>query len=131
MASVSPKASLSELASRYIDVPSVPWKATSSPGIDVKVLYEDKARGLMTALFRWAPGARLKLHEHIDIEQTYVLEGSLADHEGEAITGNFVWRPSGSQHEAWAPNGAVTLSIFMKPNKFFGKMDNRPKDAEI
>ena len=130
MTSTSPDEQLSELASRYIDVASMPWDATSSPGIDIKVLYEDKARGLMTALFRWAPGARLKFHEHMDIEQTYILEGTLADHEGEAIPGSFVWRPSRSQHEAWSPSGAVTLSIFMKPNKFFGNMDNRPKKTK-
>ena len=130
MTNASPNQQLSELASQYIDVASMPWDATSSPGIDVKILYEDKARGLMTALFRWAPGARLNLHEHMDIEQTYVLNGSLLDHEGEAISGNFVWRPSGSQHEAWSPSGALTLSIFMKPNKFFGDMDNQPKNNE-
>ena len=130
MKSASPAQRLSDLASQYIDVASMPWDATSSPGIDVKILYEDKARGLMTALFRWAPGARLNLHEHMDIEQTYVLNGSLVDHEGEAISGNFVWRPSGSQHEAWSPSGALTLSIFMKPNKFFGDIDNQPKNNE-
>ena len=130
MTSASPEKQLSELASRYIDVSSMPWDATSSPGIDIKILYEDQARGLMTALFRWAPGARLNLHEHMDIEQTYVLDGSLADHEGEAISGSFVWRPNNSQHEAWSPNGALTLSIFMKPNKFFGNVDNRPKKTE-
>ena len=130
MRSASTDQSLSALASQYIDVASMPWYATSSPGIDVKVLYEDKARGLMTALFRWAPGARLNLHEHADVEQTFVLDGSLEDHEGEAISGSFVWRPPGSQHEAWSPGGALTLSIFMKPNKFFGDMDNRPKNNE-
>ena len=130
MANVAPSDITSELASRYIKVQSLTWEETSSPGIDVKVLYQDEVRGLMTALFRWAPGSRLQLHEHTDIEQTYILEGSLADHEGEATIGNFVWRPSGSRHEAWSPNGAITLSIFMRPNKFFGDADNRPKVRE-
>ena len=116
----------SDLASHYIDMDSLQWEPTSSTGIDIKILYEDKTRGLMTALFRWAPGSRLSLHEHTDIEQTYILEGSLADAEGEATEGNFVWRPSGSRHEAWSPNGAVTLSIFLRPNKFFGDTGNQP-----
>ena len=30
----------------------------------------------MTALMRFAPGAVLPDHEHVNIEQTYVLEGS-------------------------------------------------------
>lgn len=116
------------LASHYLDVEGQPWKPTSSPGIDVKILYQDEARGLLTALFRWAPGAKLEFHEHVDIEQTYVLEGSLVDHEGEATAGNYVWRPAGSRHEAVSPNGAVTLSIFLQPNQFFGDRDNKPTD---
>ena len=119
-----------DLASHYIDMDSLQWEPTSSPGIDVKILYEDQTRGLMTALFRWAPGSRLSLHEHTDIEQTYILEGSLADVEGEATEGNFVWRPSGSRHEAWSPDGAITLSIFLRPNKFFGSTDNKPTAAD-
>ena len=119
----------SDLMSRYIDIETVPWEPTTSPGIDIKILYADKNRGLMTALFRWAPGSRLTLHEHTDIEQTYVIEGSLADDEGEATQGNFVWRPTGSRHEAWSPNGAITLSIFLAPNKFDGPTNNKPKSV--
>ena len=32
--------------------------------------------------------------------------------------GQFVWRPAGNQHEAAAPNGAVLLGFFLKPNRF-------------
>ena len=117
---------LEALASRYVDVEALPWQPTSSPGIDVKILFRDDARGLMTALFRWAPGAKLEFHEHVDIEQSYILEGSLADDEGEATAGNYVWRPAGSRHEAWSPNGALMLAMFLKPNKFFGERGNQP-----
>ena len=33
--------------------------------------------------------------------------------------GNYVWRPAGSRHDAHSPDGAVVLSFFLKPNKFF------------
>ena len=79
---------------------------------------EDKASGLLTALFRWAPGSRLPLHEHVEIEQTYVLEGSIEDDEGEVTAGNFVWRPAGSRHEARSRNGALILAFFLRPNRF-------------
>ena len=84
----------------------------------MKVLMEDKESGLVTALFRCAPGARLPLHEHVEIEQTYVLEGSLVDDEGEVTAGNYVWRPAGSRHEAHCPNGALTIGFFLRPNRF-------------
>lgn len=109
---------LDPLASRYVNVESLPWKPTPYPGVEIKILLQDEATGLMTALFRWQPGAKLPLHEHVEIEQTYVISGTLADDEGEATAGNFVWRPSGNRHVAWAPNGALVLGMFLKPNKF-------------
>ena len=111
-------ASLGTQASRYVDVESLPWTPTRYDGVEIKVLMEDQERGLLTALFRWAPGSRLPLHEHVEIEQTYVLDGALEDDEGEATAGNFVWRPAGSIHEARAPKGALVLAFFLRPNRF-------------
>jgi anti-sigma factor ChrR (cupin superfamily) len=109
---------LGPLASRYVDVDSLPWKPTPCPGIDMKVLLEDKETGLLTALFRWQAGAELALHEHVEVEQTFVLEGSLVDDEGEVSACNYVWRPKGNRHIAKSPNGALVLSVFLKPNIF-------------
>ena len=109
---------LPPLASRYVDVNALPWQPMRWPGIDMKILLEDKATGLLTALVRMQPGARLPLHEHTDIEQTYVLEGSLADDEGEVRAGDYVWRPKGNRHIAHAPHGALVLSFFLSPNRF-------------
>jgi anti-sigma factor ChrR (cupin superfamily) len=87
----------------------------------------------MTALMRFAPGAVLPDHEHVNIEQTYVLEGHLVDKEGpakgiEAKAGEFVWREPGSRHVAWCPEGGLMLAIFQVPNKFF-EADGRVVDA--
>ena len=109
---------LGPLASRYVKVDDLPWKPTPCAGIDMKVLVEDKETGLLTALFRWQPGSELSLHEHVEVEQTFVLEGSLVDDEGEVTAGNYVWRPKGNRHIAKSPNGALVLSIFLKPNIF-------------
>jgi anti-sigma factor ChrR (cupin superfamily) len=107
-----------ELASRYLDPSNMTWEKSHFPGIDIKVLYSDPASGMMTALFKLAPGAIVPLHEHTGIEQTWVLEGTLEDHEGICGPGQFVWRPAGNRHIAHAPNGAVILGMFMRPNKF-------------
>ena len=109
---------LGPLASRYVEVAGLPWKPTPCPGIDMKILLEDTESGLLTALFRCQPGAELSLHEHVEVEQTFVLEGSLVDDEGEVRAGNYVWRPKGNRHTARSPNGALVLSMFLKPNKF-------------
>ena len=109
---------LGPLASRYVDVASLPWKPTQVKGIDMKVLLKDEQTGLMTALFRWQPGTRLPMHEHVEIEQSWLLEGSLVDDEGEVTAGNFVWRPKGNRHYAYSPHGALVLAMFLKPNVF-------------
>src|SRR2546423_9799643 len=111
---------LPPLASRFVDVERLPWEKTAYEGIEQKTLLVDKQTGLITALMRMAPGARLPDHEHVKIEQTYVLEGTLVCGEGVCNKGEFVWRPAGSRHEAWAgPEGGLFLAMFQIPNKFF------------
>ncbi len=85
------------------------------------LLQEDDGAGAVTALFRWQPGAALPEHIHTGIEQSWVLEGSLADHEGECRAGQFVWRPAGSRHKAYSPGGALLLAMLRTPNRFFGE----------
>jgi len=117
---LSGEAMLADLDSRNVEVDSLPWKATPVAGIDMKVLMEEPETGLLTALFRWAPGTTLPLHEHVEIEQSFVLEGEFEDEEGVYSAGNYVWRPRGNRHVARSPKGALVLSFFIKPNKFIG-----------
>ena len=87
---------LDPLASRYVDIENLAWEASNFPGVDFKTLLVDP-----------------------ETEQTYVLEGRLMDDDGEVTSGNFVWRPAKSRHSAHAPEGALLLGIFLKPNRFF------------
>jgi anti-sigma factor ChrR (cupin superfamily) len=108
------------------------WQKTRFPGCEMKTLMFEPKSGLMTALFKFAPGAVLPDHEHVGIEQTYVLEGHLMDKDGpaagiEARKGEFIWREPGSRHSAWAPEGAILLAMFQVPNKFF-ENDGRVTD---
>jgi anti-sigma factor ChrR (cupin superfamily) len=125
MSAVTPKApnhaNLPPLASRFVDVPSLPWeRSLLHPGIETKTLVVDPVSGLLTTLLRMAPGAKLPDHEHVLVEQTFVLEGSLVCGEGVCRAGEFVWRPAGSRHEAWAgPEGGLMLGMFQIPNRFF------------
>jgi quercetin dioxygenase-like cupin family protein len=118
-------AALAALATRFVQVDAMPWRETRFPKIKIKVLMEDKTTGLHTTIFKWEPGAELPFHEHVALEQSFVLEGALEDDEGVCSAGNYVWRPAGSRHSARAPNGAVVLGFFLKPNVFF---DQPPQD---
>ena len=133
MSAVTPKASnheqLPPLASRFVEVAKLPWEKTRFAGVEAKTLLVDRDSGVVTSLMKFAPGARLPDHEHVLIEQTYVLEGSLICGEGECRAGEFVWRPAGSRHEAWAgPQGGLMLAMFQVPNKFF-EADGRETDV--
>jgi anti-sigma factor ChrR (cupin superfamily) len=120
---------MNDLASRFVEVASLPWEKTRFPGVEAKTLLFDRESGVVTSLMKFAPNARLPEHEHVLIEQTYVLEGSLVCGEGECTAGNYVWRPAGSRHQAWAgPQGGLMLAIFQIPNKFF-EPDGRETDA--
>jgi quercetin dioxygenase-like cupin family protein len=107
-------ATLEVLASRFINTDSLPWIETT-PGNKMKVIYHDPVSGMLTIIAKLEPGAGISAHVHEDLEQTYVLEGSLVDQEGECTAGNFVIRAKGSRHSPMAPNGCTMLVFFMKP----------------
>ena len=124
MSAVTPKApnhaTLPPLASRFVEVASLPWERSPYPGVETKTLVVDRTSGVLTMLLRMAPGAKLPDHEHVLIEQTFVLQGSLVCGEGVCGAGDFVWRPAGSRHEAWAgPEGGLMIGIFQIPNRFY------------
>ena len=134
MDAVTPKpTSPADLKSHHIRVGEMEWQKTRFPGCEVKTLLFDRDSGLVTALMRFAPGAVLPDHEHVKIEQTYVLEGKLVDKEGPATglevkSGEFVWRECGSRHVAWTPEGGLMLAMFQIPNKFHER-DGRVTDV--
>ena len=133
MSGMTPKAahhaSLPPLASRFVAVAALPWEKTRFPGIETKTLLIDRESGVATLLMKMAPGAKLPDHEHVLIEQTYVLEGSLVCGEGECKAGEFVWRPAGSRHDAWGgPQGGLMLAMFQIPNRFY-EPDGRETDV--
>ena len=104
MDALTPKgAQTADTHSHIVRPASMEWQQTRFPGCEAKTLLFDRTTGLMTALMRFAPGAVLPDHEHVNIEQTYVLDGQRlstrkARHEGiECKAGEFIWREQGSR----------------------------------
>jgi anti-sigma factor ChrR (cupin superfamily) len=124
MDAITPKGAISaDQHSHLVKPADLEWQPTRFPGCEVKVLLKDPS-GLMTSLFKFGPGATLTDHQHVGIEQTYLLEGHLVDKDGpaaglEAKKGEFVWREPGSRHSAWSPQGGLTLAMMQVPNRFF------------
>ncbi len=117
---------LSALASRVVHANDMDWEAIAYPGCYVKTLMIDRESGLLTVLLKMDPGAELPDHEHMLVEQTFMIEGRLVDKEGpeaglEVSEGEFIYRPAGSRHAAYTPEGGLMLAIFQVPNKFYDK----------
>jgi anti-sigma factor ChrR (cupin superfamily) len=115
---------LGPLAARVVHANEMKWEPIRYPGCHVKTLMVDPKAGLLTVLLKMEPGAHLPDHEHTLVEQTYMLEGRLVDVDGpekglEVGPGEFVYRPAGSRHSAYTPEGGLMLAVFQVPNKFF------------
>src|SRR4030088_1369786 len=103
MDAVTPKSGQKGEHSHVVRPADMEWQKTRFPGCEAKTLLFDKETGGGTARMRFAPGAILPDHEHVKIEQTYVLEGRLVDKEGPAAgldvgPGELVWREPGTRH---------------------------------
>ena len=86
-----------DLSSCYVRPDELDWEPMCD-GIDMKVLVRDEETGLFTGLFRIAPGAVVPDHVHNELEQTWVVEGTFSDQDGDAHAGEFIWRPAGNRH---------------------------------
>jgi quercetin dioxygenase-like cupin family protein len=102
----------------YVKPNSIDWKPSQFEGIQIKVLYERPETGELTCLLKWEPGTTLPFHQHPELEQSYVLEGSFYDHDGICRAGEFVWRHPESYHETKSDEGCILLAVYRKPNKF-------------
>jgi len=88
-----------------------------------------QGKGESTVLITLEPGATLPYHRHPELEQAYVLEGSMYDHDGTCSAGEYVWREAGSLHENHSDTGAVLLAVYRKQNIFVNKMTGYSTDS--
>jgi anti-sigma factor ChrR (cupin superfamily) len=107
--------------STYVKPQLLEWQKTQFDKVWLKVLYEDKEKGESTVLIKLEPGAHLPYHRHPELEQAYVLEGSMYDHDGKCSAGEYVWRQAGSLHENRSDTGAVVLAVYRKQNVFVNR----------
>jgi len=103
-----------------VDVRAMDW-TQPAPAVRCKVLYRDDRAGLSCVLFNFAPGASTPRHVHTGLECTYVIEGSLEDHDSVISAGNFAVRRAGSVHQAHAPEGSLHIAFFTGPVKDLGR----------
>jgi anti-sigma factor ChrR (cupin superfamily) len=88
------------------------WAATPLPGIQMKVLSVDKARGVATMLIRATAGAVYPSHHHSGPEECYVIRGSVVIDGRVLHAGDFHHADVDSDHgEITTTEGAEVLIV--------------------
>jgi len=83
----------------FVRVTESPWRPGVVPGVEMRRLHTDRARGTITALVRMAAGTRLPGHRHITAEQLFMLAGD-AQIAGESLAaGDYYRMTAGTSHD--------------------------------
>jgi anti-sigma factor ChrR (cupin superfamily) len=86
-------------------------------GILFKPLYLDKTTGLATSLVRMPPGTGLPIHQHLGVEQFYVIEGDCYVAGQRLVAGDYHRAEAGTIHETtYTVDG--TLFLLIAPERF-------------
>ena len=93
------------------------WRPLN-PGVEISYLYKDEATGAAAAFIRYAPGTRVKPHQHLGYEHIIVLEGEQSDDDHSYVQGSLAIQPPTTQHEIKSVSGCVVLAIWTGPLKF-------------
>ncbi len=88
------------------------WTDSGLPGMQVKMLSIDHARGLVTMLIRAEAGAVYPPHRHSAAEECYVIRGTVLVDGRTLGPGDFHHADAGSDHgELSTPDGAEVLIV--------------------
>lgn len=82
-----------------------------APGIEIKVLNQDRTRNEQTTLWRLEPGAVLPAHDHESDEECLVLEGEIHFEDFYVRTGDFHLAKRGRRHPAIETTDGALLMI--------------------
>ena len=95
-----------------LDTNRVEWSQGSNSGFHYKQLMEEHVASQRTYLMKVDAGAFSPMHAHEEIEQIYVLEGSLYDQDKTYQSGQFIARAPATMHTTGSKSGAVVLLFY-------------------
>ncbi len=89
---------------------------TLMPGVEKKILSEDRNGQIQSYLLKMAPGASLPAHEHLADEECFVLEGEVSFGDIHLSAGDYHFAPKGSTHEqAYTKTGGLAFLRAYEP----------------
>jgi anti-sigma factor ChrR (cupin superfamily) len=88
------------------------WMPHPVPGIRMKILALNRARGYATLLLDVQPGTRFPAHHHGGAEECYVVSGSLVTCGRRLVPGDFVHADGATEHgELWTDEGCQVILV--------------------
>lgn len=95
---------------------SLSWVTSPSSGVKRKPLERERQEvGEVTSVVTFEPGSKFPEHGHPNGEETFVLEGELADENGRYPAGTYFRNPPGSRH---SPFTDIGCKLYVKLNQF-------------
>lgn len=86
-------------------------------GVLLKLLHMDQATGIATSIVRMLPGTSLPVHQHIGVEQFFVIEGDCTVAGQNLTPGDYHRAEAGSIHETtYTVDG--TLLLLIAPERY-------------
>lgn len=86
-------------------------------GVLLKRLHVDPATGIATSIVKMMPGTALPIHQHIGVEQIYVIEGDCQVAGHQLSSGDYHRAEAGSTHETTSTVGG-TLLLLIAPERY-------------
>jgi anti-sigma factor ChrR (cupin superfamily) len=86
-------------------------------GVRLKKLYVDQKTGIATSLVRMLPGTALPVHQHLGVEQFFVIEGDCNVAGQKLGPGAYHRAEAGSTHETTYTTGG-TLFLLIAPERY-------------
>lgn len=86
-------------------------------GVRLKKLHVDQTTGIATSLVRMLPGTALPVHQHLGVEQFFVIEGDCNVAGQKLEPGDYHRAEAGSTHETTYTTGG-TLFLLIAPERY-------------
>jgi len=101
------------------------------PGVEIHSIYAaTNDDGPAAALLRFAPGARVDLHEHRGLEHILVLAGSQVDQNGYLRAGSLMIHAPGTRHSIVSHEGCIVLAIYEERVRFIEEAGTKGNEAD-
>jgi hypothetical protein len=97
------------------DATPMPWEETARPGLTMKTIRIDDARGEFLGLIRFDRFVRSGVHQHQGVASSFILEGGLTDYHGPVLQHQMGINFRGSTHDAMAYVPTVLVSKLEGP----------------